>query len=454
MAIVEDERLTQNEVNRQNEIANTNNTYQSMIEQSDKYYQGMVDATEEWKEQQTQLQNDKTDFVIEQINQQKEQANKDYIKEQSGAYVDWQKQSNQYGANAEQMAESGLTNTGYSESSQVSMYNTYQNRVAIARDSYNKAVIEYDNAIKDAQLQNNSALAEIAITALQKKSELFLQGFQYKNDLVLQNMAQEQAINNRYDSKWQTILSQINQEKALAEEIRQYNEKMAYQKEQDALAQAQWEREMKLREDQLAEEQRQFNLKNSTTVTANKVVDTASKTATNVQSAVEKIMNAIGGGNKTSTATSSSESKNETSLKSLAASKLTNVPSSTSKNASNPQDCGNSATTKKKSDYFFDNGYQPRYCNNEKLNKSGLTASEVLGNSLANTGIRGSQNVWLTGSGKYYVWDGESDTYIDVTNAYYNSGVWEEESVKFNTLTHPATVPLAILGQKIKSLFD
>lgn len=411
MAIVEDERLTQNEVNRQNEIANTNNTYQSMIEQSDKYYQGMVDATEEWKEQQTQLQNDKTDFVIEQINQQKEQANKDYIKEQSGAYVDWQKQSNQYGANAEQMAENGLANTGYSESSQVSMYNTYQNRVAIAKESHNKTVLEFDNAIKDAQIQNNSALAEIALTAMQKKSELFLQGFQHKNDLILQNMAQEQTINNRYDNKWQTILSQINQEKALAEEIRQYNEKMAYQKEQDALAQAQWEREMKLREDQLAEEQRQFNLKNSTTVTANKVVDTA-------QSTIDKIAGIFGNNNSS-----------KSSLKETAASGLTksyaNFGTSSreadlalSSAGVNPRDCGNSAETKKKDNYYFSNGYQPQYWNNEELFKTNATVSKVFGNTLEEYGIRGSQNVWYTKGNKMCVWDGSSSTYIDVTDEY------------------------------------
>ena len=163
----EDPKFQQVEADKNVAMNEMNNTYDNMISQSDKYYQDQINATKDFANTQQQLQQQNTDFAIEQVEQQKAQAEKDYTKEQSGAYVDWQKQSNQYGATAEAQAAQGLNNTGYSESSQVSMYNTYQNRVATARESYNKAVLNYDNAIKDAQLQNNSKLAEIAFQALQ-----------------------------------------------------------------------------------------------------------------------------------------------------------------------------------------------------------------------------------------------------------------------------------------------
>ena len=165
----EDERFGKVESDKQQALTEVEQTYGGMIEQSDSYFQAQIDASKQWGEKQQQLQQEQTDFAIEQIEQQKGQANKDYQKEQSGAYVDWQKQSNKYGVNAEQMATSGLTNTGFSESSQVSMYNTYQNRVAVARESYQKAVLNYNNDIKDAQLQNNAKLAEIAFQALQNE---------------------------------------------------------------------------------------------------------------------------------------------------------------------------------------------------------------------------------------------------------------------------------------------
>ena len=228
----EDERFGKVETDKQQALTEVEQTYGGMIEQSDSYFQSQIDATKQWADTQSKLQQENTDFAIEQIEQQKGQANKDYTKEQAGAYVDWQKQSNKYGVKAEQMASGGMSNTGFSESSQVSMYNTYQNRVAVARESYQKAILNYNNAIKDAQLQNNSKLAEIAYQALQKELELSLQGFQYKNQLIIEQANKKQEIDNTYYNRYQDVLTQMNTENALAEEIRQYNESMELQKKQ------------------------------------------------------------------------------------------------------------------------------------------------------------------------------------------------------------------------------
>lgn len=228
----EDERFKNVETEKQAAIDESTKVYDNMIGEADKYYQEQINAAKDYANTQQKLQQQNTDFAIEQVNQQKEQAQKDYIKEQKGAYVDWQKESNRYGVNAEQQAASGLTGGGYSESSQVSMYNTYQNRVATARESYNRAVLNYDNAIKDAMLKNNSALAEIAYQALQTELELALSGFQYKNTLILEQAAKKQELEDTYYNRWQDVLSQINKENTLAEEVRQYNENLALQKAQ------------------------------------------------------------------------------------------------------------------------------------------------------------------------------------------------------------------------------
>lgn len=238
----DDERFQTVESEKEAALNDVNNTYNNMISQSDKFYEDQKAAIQDYADTQQQLQQENTNFTIEQINQQKDQANKDYTKEQKGAYVDWQKQSNQYGANAEQMAASGLSNTGYSESSQVSMYNQYQGRVATARETYNKAILNYDNAIKDAQLQNNSKLAEIAYNALQAQLELSLEGFQYKNSLLSEQIQMQQQTEDRYYSRWQDVLNQMNTENQFAESIRQY------------------EQNYKLQQQQFAEEKRQFEL--------------------------------------------------------------------------------------------------------------------------------------------------------------------------------------------------
>lgn len=235
-----DQRLKQVESDKQNALNNTNNMYNSMINNSDKFYNDQIQASKDYAQKQQELQQANTDFAIEKIEQQKQQAEKDYTKEQKGAYTDYQKQINDYGVNAEQMAVQGLSNSGYSESSRVSMYNTYQNRVATARDSFNRSILNYDNGIKDAQLQNNSALAEIAYNALKSQLELGLQGFQYKNSLLESQLNAQQTIEQTYQSKWDSILDQMNKDREFAESVRQFNENLAFQKQQEANSQARW----------------------------------------------------------------------------------------------------------------------------------------------------------------------------------------------------------------------
>lgn len=237
----EDKRFAEVESDKKQALSELEKTYAGMINSSDDYYNAQIDATREWADKQSSLQQEQTDFAIKEIEQQKEQTRKDYIKEQSGAYVDWQKQSNKYGANAEQMAAQGMTNTGYAESSQVAMYNQYQTRVTTARESYNLAIQNYNNAITEARLQNNAILAEIAYEALQQELELSLQGLQYENSLLLEQANQKLQVENTYYQRYQDVLKQINTENALAEEVRQYNADLAYKNAA------------------LAEEQRQFN---------------------------------------------------------------------------------------------------------------------------------------------------------------------------------------------------
>jgi hypothetical protein len=266
----EDERFKSVENEKQDRLNEVNATYNNMVNQSDQFYQRQIDAAKDYATTQQDLQNQQTQLAIDEINQQKEKAQKDYIKEQKGAYTDWQKQSNRYGVEAERQASNGLLNSGYSESSQVSMYNTYQNRVSTARESYNLAVQNYDNGIREARLANNSKLAEIAYQALQTELELSLNGFQYKNNLLLDQINKQQDINNIYYNRWQNVLAQMNTENALAEQIRQYNEKMAEDRRQYDASMAENIRQYN---EKMLEEQRQYNEKMAYQKERDKVAD-------------------------------------------------------------------------------------------------------------------------------------------------------------------------------------
>ena len=112
------------------------------------------------------------------------------------------------------------------------MYNTYQNRVATARESYNQAVRNYDNSITEARLQNSSVLAEIAYQALQQQLELSLAGFQYKNQLILDQANRKTELDNIYYQRYQDVLDQINAENSLAESKRQFDLELKEEKRQ------------------------------------------------------------------------------------------------------------------------------------------------------------------------------------------------------------------------------
>lgn len=218
-----DKRFTKVEADKKAALKESDRSFDGMINQSDGFYQAQIDAANQWGAKQEELQNQQTDFAIEKIEQQKDEAYNDFKKEGSAAYVDWQKQSDDYGSNAEKMASMGLASSGFSESSQVSMYNQYQNRVMAAREIYNKAVLNYNNSITEARLQNSSALAEISYNALKTSLELGLQGFQYKNNLLLQKTQAKRDIDNTYYARYQDVANQINHENSFAEQQRQYN---------------------------------------------------------------------------------------------------------------------------------------------------------------------------------------------------------------------------------------
>ena len=231
----DDPRFQQVETDKNTAMSEFDQTYQGIIDGVDEQYKGLQDAIKQNAETQKQNQQANTDFTIQKIEQQKDQTRKDYLKEQSGAYQDYVKQSNQYGVNAEQMAASGMTNTGYSESSQVAMYNQYQNRVATAREVLSQAILNYDNNMKEAMLQNNSILAEIEANAALESAKLALEGFQYKNNLILEQANKKIELDNIYYNRWQDVLAQMNTENAMKEDIRQFDEGLKFEAAENKL---------------------------------------------------------------------------------------------------------------------------------------------------------------------------------------------------------------------------
>lgn len=210
-------------------VAESNKAYNDAIAANNQLATDTENKLNDMKDLQTKVQNEQTEFAIDKIEQQKEWSEKDYQKEQRGAYRDYQKQIDPYGVNAENMAAAGLSNSGYSESSKVAMYTAYQNRVATARESFQRASTEFTNQITQARLQNSAALAEIAIATLEKSLEYSIQFASKNNELMLAKAQEKRAIESDYFSRYLDLKSAERQERSIALD----EAKFAYQKAQD-----------------------------------------------------------------------------------------------------------------------------------------------------------------------------------------------------------------------------
>lgn len=246
----DDERFTQLEQEKQSELNKYNQTYDALIDERNQFTNQQQNLVDKWQQTQEQIANDNLNHQINLYNQQKDQAEKSYQREANASYIDYLKETSNQSVSRENLAQNGLSNGGYGESSKVSMYNTYQNRIASARQSKETAMLEFNNAIEQARLTNNATLAENALTALKQKMDILLDGFNYKDAATQNKLNWQYQVNNDYYNRYKDVESQINYENEQAEAIRQYQEQMAYQREQDALAQQRWERELEYQKQQ------------------------------------------------------------------------------------------------------------------------------------------------------------------------------------------------------------
>lgn len=353
---------TQQQINnlqteKQNAINEYETGYNNQLQQYNDLQQQQQNYIDTWAANQKEQQQKQTDYNIGLINQNKEEAAKETQKQTQDAYIDYMKQTNQYGGALENLASRGLATQGYSESSKVAMYNTYQNRVATANAALTKANTDYDNQIQQALLNNDAALAETALEQMKQTYQLALSGFEYTSNLYNQRLSYLQNIENTYYDRGQNLqalqagyageLGKIRQyQEQLAEEKRQFNEKMA-------------------------EEKRQFNAEYNY------------KTGGS---------GGAGGYTDTSKGAYSDNGKNY------------QVNTAYYKGDYNPDVKYGT----------FSNGYQPNNVNGNKLYDSGFNMT-LNTQTLAGESKKVNQKVWITSDGKMYYWDGRKNKYISYT---------------------------------------
>lgn len=366
---MDDERLIKINQEKQNAINNNNNVYNELLQDNQNLYNQQQNYAEQYEKTQNEALDKQLAFNEQKINQQKEIARENKAIEERKALNDYTSFNNKYGYEAESFAAKGLLNSGVSETSKLGGFNTYQNRLASANKAMQAAFTEYDNDMNQARLTNDVQKAQNALNKLQMQLQYSENFYNNKSNLTQTQLTNNQDLDNNYYNRYQTEYSNIQAEKQRAEAIRQwevemaekqrqYNENMAFQKAQADRDQANWEKEYALSK----------------------------------QKASASSVGALLGGSNTEV----------------------NTPYY--QGTLNPDvQYGTFASEDK-------NGvrYQPNNVNGQKLSKSGKSVGEALGKGaiVGSTGANlDNQNLWMA-NGKYYVWDGSQNKYIDVSSLF------------------------------------
>ena len=375
---MEDERLSVINQQKQEAINQSNNMYEGLLTDNENIYNQQLDYANQYEQTQNSALDQQLAHQEGIINQQKQEAQQIKETEERKALNDYTSFVNPYGYQAEQFASQGLANSGVSETAKLGGFNTYQNRLATANKAMQDAFTEYDNAINEARLNNDVQKAQNALTKLQMQLEYAQNYYSNKSTISQNQLSNNQALDSEYYNRYQTEYNNIQAEIEREEAIRQFNEQLAlqqqqfeYQKQQDALAQANWEREYAL--------------------------------------AQEQARASYGSGGYTLEDGSGG----------------TTISTNYYEGEINPDTQYGTFPNVKDS-----NGvrYQPDNVGGNKLSNSKLKVKDVFGTNSA-FGASGAsldnQSIWKTGN-NYYVWDGSINDYIDVSTqvvAYKNNGV-------------------------------
>lgn len=154
-------------------------------------------------QQQNDIINKQTQMQVDSLARQKEDIDKEATQQNRALYQDYRKATNPFGQQAENLAGQGLANSGYAETTMSRLYNTYQNNITATLNNARDLKADVDFQIQQARKNGDITLAQNAL-------ELFKQRMQ--------------LLSEEYD-------------------LRNNREQFLYRKEQDALAQSNWQQE-------------------------------------------------------------------------------------------------------------------------------------------------------------------------------------------------------------------
>lgn len=154
-------------------------------------------------QKQNDIINRQTQMQVDSLARQKEDIDKEATQQNRALYQDYKKNSNPFGQQAENLAGQGLANSGYAETTMSRLYNTYQNNITSTLNNARDLKADVDFQINQARQNGDITLAQNALELYKQKMQLLTEEYDLRNN----------------------------------------REQFLYQKQQDALAQRNWQTE-------------------------------------------------------------------------------------------------------------------------------------------------------------------------------------------------------------------
>lgn len=211
-------------------------------EDIDKLTEQQGTMLDESLKQQQDIVNKQTQMNVDALERNKEEIDAQTKKTNQGLYAEYKKASNPYGVNAEATYARGLGNSGYAETTQTNLYNTYQKNVTNTINNAQKLKSDFDFQISQARKNGDITLAQNALQIYMQKMELLTQEYELRNNREQYLYQKEQDA--LAQSNWEKEYAYQQQRDAVSDN--QWQQSFDYQKQRDAVADSQWAKEYAL----------------------------------------------------------------------------------------------------------------------------------------------------------------------------------------------------------------
>lgn len=193
-------------------------------------------------QKQNDIVNRQTQMQVDNLARQKEDIDKEAIKQNRALYQDYRKASNPFGAQAENLAGQGLANSGYAETTQSRLYNTYQNNITSTLNNARDLKADVDFQINQARQNGDITIAQNALELYKQKLQLLSEEYDLRNNR--EQFLYQKSQDALQQSNW---LKEYNYQKSRDKvSDSQWKKTFDYQKKRDKVSDSHWEKEYAL----------------------------------------------------------------------------------------------------------------------------------------------------------------------------------------------------------------